>query len=437
MSGHSKWHTIKHKKGAADAKRGKIFTRIIKELTVAARAGGGDPDMNPRLRTIIAEAKADNMPADNIKRAIRRGTGEEPGVSYEEAHVRGLRPGRRRGDHRRLTDNKNRTVGELRHMLDQARRQPRRDQQRRLDVRQEGLHRRREEQGRRREADGRRARRRRRRPARRRRQLGSAHVARSVPAVLEAVKALGIEPAAAEIAMLPQNYVKLEGKTGAADAQADGSARRPRRRPARLVELRHRGEGDRGLAGVRDLRDRSRLRAHRLRLRRDRRLAPPPRASAARSRRPRRATFPDKLLHIHRRARRAPRRAAGPTASRSRTLSTRRNARSALKLGHARGVAMLAAVEAGAAGRRVHAGGDQARVVGYGRAEKPQVQQMVKLLLGLDAVAVAARRRRRAGRRDLPRARAAPPARGAAATPRRRGRQAGDAAGATIGPARP
>src|SRR5262249_17779362 len=93
MSGHSKWHSIKHKKGAADAKRGKIFTRIIKELTVAARAGGGDPDSNPRLRTIIADAKANNMPADNIKRAIRRGTGEEPGVSYEEAFYEAYGPG--------------------------------------------------------------------------------------------------------------------------------------------------------------------------------------------------------------------------------------------------------------------------------------------------------------------------------------------------------
>ena len=85
MSGHSKWHTIKHKKGAADAKRGKIFTRLIKELTVAARAGGGDPDMNPRLRTIVQEAKANNMPRENIERAIRRGTGEEPEIG--RAHV--------------------------------------------------------------------------------------------------------------------------------------------------------------------------------------------------------------------------------------------------------------------------------------------------------------------------------------------------------------
>src|SRR3569832_2656467 len=93
MSGHSKWHTIKHKKGAADAKRGKIFTRLIKELTAAARSGGGDPGMNPRLRTIIAEAKANNMPRENIERAIRRGTGEEPGVSYEEITYEAYGPG--------------------------------------------------------------------------------------------------------------------------------------------------------------------------------------------------------------------------------------------------------------------------------------------------------------------------------------------------------
>ena len=115
MSGHSKWHTIKHKKGAADAKRGKIFTRIIKELTVAARAGGGDPDTNPRLRTIIAEAKSNNMPADNIKRAIRRGTGEEPGVSYEEAQYEGYGPGGAAVIIDCLTDNRVRTVAEVRH----------------------------------------------------------------------------------------------------------------------------------------------------------------------------------------------------------------------------------------------------------------------------------------------------------------------------------
>ena len=117
MSGHSKWSSIKHKKGATDAKRGKVFTRIIKELTVAARVGGGDPDSNPRLRTVVADAKAANMPADNIKRAIRRGTGEEPGVSYEEAIYEGYGPGGAALMLETLTDNKNRTVSEIRHLL--------------------------------------------------------------------------------------------------------------------------------------------------------------------------------------------------------------------------------------------------------------------------------------------------------------------------------
>ena len=117
MSGHSKWASIKHKKGAADAKRGKLFTRIIKELTVAARDGGGDPDSNPRLRPVIADAKAANMPADNIKRAIRRGTGEEPGVLYEEITYEGYGPGGAALLIQVLTDNTNRAVGEIRHLL--------------------------------------------------------------------------------------------------------------------------------------------------------------------------------------------------------------------------------------------------------------------------------------------------------------------------------
>src|SRR3954454_22812760 len=114
MSGQSKWHTIKHKKGAADAKRGKIFTRLIKELTVAARNGGGDPGMNPRLRTIIAAAKEVNMPADNIKRAIQRGTGELPGIIYEEITYEGYGPGGVAVLVEVTTDNRNRTVSEIR-----------------------------------------------------------------------------------------------------------------------------------------------------------------------------------------------------------------------------------------------------------------------------------------------------------------------------------
>src|SRR5436853_6271897 len=93
MSGHSKWATIKHKKGALDAKRGKIFTRLIKEIQIAAKQGGGDIDGNPRLRTAVAAAKAENMPADNIKRAIQRGTGELEGATYEEINFEGYGPG--------------------------------------------------------------------------------------------------------------------------------------------------------------------------------------------------------------------------------------------------------------------------------------------------------------------------------------------------------
>jgi YebC/PmpR family DNA-binding regulatory protein len=213
MSGHSKWHTIKHKKGAADAKRGKLFTRIIKELTVAARAGGGDPDTNPRLRTIVAEAKAANMPADNIKRAIQRGTGELPGVSYEEITYEGYGPGGAAVIIETLTDNKNRTVGELRHVfgkyggnlaaenavawmfdkkgyivVDKANADEDALMSAALEAGADDM-----------------------------RDDGEAWEIMSAPdafqKVLEAVKAMGIEPGAAEIAMLPQNYVKLEGKT--------------------------------------------------------------------------------------------------------------------------------------------------------------------------------------------------------------------------------
>jgi YebC/PmpR family DNA-binding regulatory protein len=115
MSGHSKWATIKHKKGAADAKRGKIFTRLIKEITIAAKGGGGDPDGNPRLRTAILAAKAENMPADNIKRAIQRGTGEIEGLSYDEILYEGYGPGGVAIMVQVLTDNKNRAVSEIRH----------------------------------------------------------------------------------------------------------------------------------------------------------------------------------------------------------------------------------------------------------------------------------------------------------------------------------
>lgn len=117
MSGHSKWHSIKHKKAAADAKRGKIFTRHIRELTYAAKQGGGDPDSNSALRNAIDAAKAVNMPADNIKKAIMRGTGELEGVSYEGITYEGYGPGGVAILVECLTDNKNRTVAEVRHVF--------------------------------------------------------------------------------------------------------------------------------------------------------------------------------------------------------------------------------------------------------------------------------------------------------------------------------
>jgi YebC/PmpR family DNA-binding regulatory protein len=212
MSGHSKWHTIKHKKGAADAKRGKIFTRLIKELTVAARGGGGDVDMNPRLRTIVNEAKANNMPRENIERAIRRGTGEEPGVSYEEIMYEGYGPGGVALMIQTLTDNKNRTVGEIRHLLAKyngnlaaensvawmfSRKgqifvdKGKVDEDKLLSVALDAG------------ADD-------------MNDDESAWEIISAPdsfeVVRDAVKGLGIEPTSAAVAMIPQNYVKLQGK---------------------------------------------------------------------------------------------------------------------------------------------------------------------------------------------------------------------------------
>ncbi len=117
MSGHSKWSSIKHKKAATDAKRGKAFTRVIKEITIAARMGGGDPAANPRLRSAIASAKSVNMPQDNVTRAIKKGTGELPGVSYEEYTYEGYGPGGVAVMVEIMTDNKNRTVADIRHVF--------------------------------------------------------------------------------------------------------------------------------------------------------------------------------------------------------------------------------------------------------------------------------------------------------------------------------
>jgi YebC/PmpR family DNA-binding regulatory protein len=212
MSGHSKWASIKHKKGALDAKRGKIFTRLIKELTIAARNGGGDPDMNPRLRSVIADAKAANMPAENIKRAIRKGTGEEPGVSYEEAQYEAYGPGGAAVIIDVLTDNKNRTVGELRHMLEKGGgnlastnavawmfnkkgyivvEKAKADEEKQMAaVLEAGADDMQDDDD----------------------NWEVLSTPESFQAVRDAVKGLGIEPASAQVSMIPQNYVKLEGK---------------------------------------------------------------------------------------------------------------------------------------------------------------------------------------------------------------------------------
>ena len=212
MSGHSKWATIKHKKGALDAKRGKIFTRLIKEIGIAAKNGGGDPDSNPRLRTAILAAKAENMPADNIKRAIQRGTGELPGAVYDEFSLEGYGPG---GVAILLdinTDNRNRTVSEIRHAFGKnggnmaeagavswmfhkkgaivvPKAAAKEDDLMAivLDAGAEDLH-----------DDG-----------------DNWEVLTdpsSYEAVLEAVKKAGIEVASSEVTMIPQNYIKLEGQ---------------------------------------------------------------------------------------------------------------------------------------------------------------------------------------------------------------------------------
>jgi YebC/PmpR family DNA-binding regulatory protein len=212
MSGHSKWATIKHKKGALDAKRGKIFTRLIKEITIAAKNGGGDPDKNPRLRKAVADAKAENMPADNIKRAIQRGTGELPGVTYEEFTLEGYGPGGAAVLVELSTDNRNRTVSEIRHAFSKnggnmaeagavgwmfhkkgdiivPKSAAQEDDLMNLVLENGGDD---------------------------LKDDGESWEVLTDPsafdAVLEAIKKAGIAPESAEIAMVPQNYVKLEGQ---------------------------------------------------------------------------------------------------------------------------------------------------------------------------------------------------------------------------------
>src|SRR5437764_8099607 len=210
MSGHSKWATIKHKKGALDAKRGKIFTRLIKEISMAAKSGG-DPEKNPRLRTAIQAAKAENMPADNIKRAILRGTGELPGATYEEFSLEGYGPGGVAVLVEISSDNRNRTVSEIRHAFGKnggnmaeagavswmfhkkgdiviPKSAAKEDELMGIvleagadDLRDDGEN------------------------------WEVLTDPSGFEAVVEAVKKAGIQPASAEVVMIPQNYIKLEG----------------------------------------------------------------------------------------------------------------------------------------------------------------------------------------------------------------------------------
>lgn len=213
MSGHSKWHSIKHKKGALDAKRGKLFTKCIKEITIAARSGGsGDPNQNPRLRKAISDAKGANMPNDTIDKAIKRGTGELEGVNYEEISYEGYGPAGVAIMINTTTDNRNRTVSELRHLLsknggnlgesgsvawmfnkrgsiivDSSVKSEDEMMEIALEAGAEDMQT---------EDDG--------------YQILTAP--EDFHTVLEALKKAGIEPSSAEIAMIPQNYIHLEGR---------------------------------------------------------------------------------------------------------------------------------------------------------------------------------------------------------------------------------
>lgn len=215
MSGHSKWHTIKHKKGAADAKRGKLFTRLIKEITVAARGGGGDPDANARLRKAISDSKAGNMPNDTIERAVKRGTGDLEGVNYDEITYEGYGPNGVAMLIETMTDNRNRTVAEIRHLfsknggnlgesgsvawifdrkgyivVDKEKKSEEELFEIAIEAGAEDV-----------KEDG--------------DNFEIFTTQEDFEQVQEAVKKAGIEPEVAEVSMIPQNYIKLEG----ADAQ--------------------------------------------------------------------------------------------------------------------------------------------------------------------------------------------------------------------------
>ena len=298
MSGHSKWHSIKHKKGALDAKRGKIFTRIIKELTVAARIGGGDPAMNPRLRTIVAEAKRRTCPTTTSRERSVAARVRNRASATRKSPTRATAPAAPAVIVETVTDNRNRTVGEIRHMfgkhggnlgaensvawmferkgyivIEKAKADEETLMAAALDAGADDLR----DDGDNWEVI-----------------CGAGRLRRRVRGGEGKLGRAG----SAAIAMLPKNR-EARRQDRAADGAADGSARRPRRRPEGVVELRHRGKGDRGLTGVRIFGiDPGSLRTgfgcvdsdgsrHRLV------------ACGAIHKAPARAAFPDRLHHIH------------------------------------------------------------------------------------------------------------------------------------------
>ncbi len=211
MSGHSKWHTIKHKKGALDAKRGKLFTKLIKEITVAARTGGGDAEANARLRKAVSDAKGGNMPNDTIDRAIKRGTGELEGVSYDEITYEGYGPGGVAVMVDSMTDNRNRTVAEIRHIFSKnggnlgasgavrhmfekkgyivVEKAAKPEEELFEIVTEAGAEDLRDDED----------------------NIEIITAPETFDTVLDAVRKAGIEPQIAEVEMVPQNYIKLEG----------------------------------------------------------------------------------------------------------------------------------------------------------------------------------------------------------------------------------
>ena len=392
MSGHSKWATIKHKKGALDAKRGKLFTKLIREMTIAARIGGGDPGSNPRLRTAVDKAKAANMPADNITRAIKKGTGELEGTTYEDLQLEGYGPGGVAILVEGSTDNRNRSVSEIRHIFTKhggnlggagsvaymfkpkgviAIAADKTTEDKLMEIaleagaddiqcREPGLHR-----------------------------LHHAARLRGRPRGDQEGRHRARRGRGQEAG---REQHRARGRQGPAAAEARRGARRPRRRAERVGQLRHLREGDGGSGGqlgrprVARPRRRSRLAAHGLRGHRHRRPPPPPRRDGgARARRS--GSSSRRSCATSTRASPALIERLHPDALAVEDVFHAANTRTALVLGHVRGVVLLAGAERGVPVHEYPPATVKQQVTGFGRAEKSQVAFMVTRLLELGAEA--------------------------------------------------